>query len=371
MSRTREKRVGEQLHVNERPVKFTYWPILRRGRGRATTQTQVFTNDPWGLIRASLNEIENDQIRTDAEYYFEQSVDFQKAYNNSTSIASKPLLLYYCMMNLVKTLLLKRGFKPSVDEAKHGLQESNSDLSFENHKLVYYRSSGTTSNLFDDFYQFLTNDRLKNRAIIKLSDIVYQILNGHRIMCSSTRSAEKFISLKDITLLNNDDNELWMNFKVEKHDLRRLRVSVKDFLKRTDLKDNFSHVSSDGIYYEFELDTPITHGGWPSDYLEQLSNKLIPPTWVVLSSSKPYRKYYAYMANKSDNELVLPQLASIYAFSFYLSSITRYRPSQFKKIMKSNYSTFVSEFINNQLVQFVYLVASEFAKRDVVKPSIV
>jgi hypothetical protein len=76
-------------------------------------------------------------------------------------------------------------------------------------------------------------------------------------------------------------------------------------------------------------------------------------------------------ANPSQNKQVLPQLLSIYAIMFYLGSITRYRPLWYDQIAASEFGTFVESFIDSQPTQFLYLMASYFAEREVVKAAIV
>jgi hypothetical protein len=62
---------------------------------------------------------------------------------------------------------------------------------------------------------------------------------------------------------------------------------------------------------------------------------------------------------------------SIYAITFHLGSITRYRPHHFDRIIDGHYGPRIEEFISGQPLQFIYLMASEFAEQDVTKPSIV
>ena len=93
--------------------------------------------------------------------------------------------------------------------------------------------------------------------------------------------------------------------------------------------------------------------------------------WVTVASVPPYRRYYLYLAPTADHAQLLPQLLSIYAVTFYLGSITRYRPHHFDKIVDSPMGPRIEEFISGQPLQFIYLMASEFAEQDVTKPSIV
>ncbi|QZA77472.1 hypothetical protein K4H28_14485 [Deefgea tanakiae] len=67
---------------------------------------------------------------------------------------------------------------------------------------------------------------------------------------------------------------------------------------------------------------------------------------------------------------ILPLLLSIYARAYYFGSITRYRPHHYPSITDSAFGSRVQDFITGQPQQFLYLLASEFAKREIAKPSI-
>src|ERR671924_350294 len=60
---------------------------------------------------------------------------------------------------------------------------------------------------------------------------------------------------------------------------------------------------------------------------------------------------------------LVPQLLSIYAITFYLGSITRYRPHHFDRMISGPYGPRIQDFVTGQPLQFLYLMASEFAKQ--------
>jgi hypothetical protein len=55
----------------------------------------------------------------------------------------------------------------------------------------------------------------------------------------------------------------------------------------------------------------------------------------------------------------------------YLGSIVRYRPHHFDRILASQYGPFIEAFLNDQPTQFIYLMASEFAEKEVTRAAIV
>jgi hypothetical protein len=55
---------------------------------------------------------------------------------------------------------------------------------------------------------------------------------------------------------------------------------------------------------------------------------------------------------------------------FYLGSVTRYRPQQFDTLVEGRFGGPVQEVLASQPGQFLYLIASEFAQREVTHPAI-
>lgn len=103
----------------------------------------------------------------------------------------------------------------------------------------------------------------------------------------------------------------------------------------------------------------------------KLADELRPLLWEAVSSSPPYRRYYLYHCPTAEATLVLPQLASIYATMYFLSSITRYRPHHFHRLLDGAYGPFIESFLNDQPQQFLFLMASSFNERDVTKAALV
>lgn len=101
--------------------------------------------------------------------------------------------------------------------------------------------------------------------------------------------------------------------------------------------------------------------------MDQLKRRI----WVTVNSSQPYRRYYAYMAPVSEHGAVLPQLLSIYAITYYLGSITRYRPQLFDTLLAGRFGPRIEEFVSAQPMQFIYLTASEFAEQEITRPALI
>src|SRR5271168_3091569 len=97
-------RDGELLRVKDRPLEFSFWPMERTTR-RYGLGSRVFATDPWTVIRRSIVDRCPALSRDAALALFEQSQDFYRAAESGVK-AAKPLLLYYCFMNLAKAYIL-------------------------------------------------------------------------------------------------------------------------------------------------------------------------------------------------------------------------------------------------------------------------
>lgn len=89
---------------------------------------------------------------------------------------------------------------------------------------------------------------------------------------------------------------------------------------------------------------------------------------MTVATVPPYRRFYAYVPPSGEP---IPQLASIFALSFLFGDMVRYRPLEYEALLKGEYGPRVGDFVSGQPMQFLYLVASLFAKQDVTRPSIV
>jgi hypothetical protein len=169
---------------------------------------------------------------------------------------------------------------------------------------------------------------------------------------------------------------MWLRLYFVADDLSRLGVTQQRLLTETRLAGRFAAVacndqfeSRDLLCFE-QVVTHNYHGGYPADEFQPVIAAVRDRLWTTVATVTPYRRYYVYLAPVPDHGFVLPQLLSIYAIVYHLGSITRYRPHQYDNISNGPFGPWVQEFVNGQPLQFLYLMASEFARQDVTKPAI-
>ena len=375
----REPRRGEILKIKQRPVAYTRHPVVR-GERRYGLQTRLFATNPWSVIRGSVNEISDSSTKNQARAFIEQAEDFYRAFQSAHETASKPLLVYYAMLNLAKAFALKKGTKTKYDRAKHGLQEGvhPQGVEFDNSFLKAFKSKLSSVNIFDDFLHALCNGNLGTaEKVYDLKHIHAQILQGHRLWASAYNNIERFIEIARVDFIHSQtDKNIWLVINVFADDLTRFNISRKTLIEQSGLKNYFANVKSNEIVdgrllLKFEQITPLSYSGRPSDKIEELVAAIRNNIWSAVLKMPPYRKNYLYLSPPSEVPHRLPQLASVYAFIYYLGSVTRYRPYYLETILSKPYGAHIEEVISNVPQQFLFLLASEFAAREVAHAPIV
>ena len=383
-----QPRAGGVLRIKDRPLEFSFWPVERTTR-RFGLGTRIFATDPWTVIRRSAERRCLAVTRDSAFALLEQAEDFYHAAESGVK-AAKPLLLYYCFMNLAKAFILTARRREDVNNAMHGLAE-RLDPSPNNHELINaflqahptcaagpVAPAGQTINNFDELLLAITG----TGVVVNRYDLVRlmpQVVPGHRLWVESTRGNEdeRFVSIYEIECCSDRNlKTIWLRLYLFADDLKRMNLGHQLLLDRARLTHLFTEVACNRsvggrklICFEQSNTTGYNHR--PSDEIPVLVQTVRHFLWRTVLNAPPYRKYYLYAAPLAEHQQVLPQILSIYGITFYLGSIVRYRPHHFDRILKSEFGPYIEAFLNDQPTQFIYLIASEFAEKEVTKAAIV
>lgn len=369
-------RNGHRVQVKGRTVEFSFWPT-RPGRRHRGLQSRLFVLDPWAIVRQTVEkECPRPQSRRhEALATLEQAEDFYAMGTERGTEAAQPLALYYSYMNLAKTLCLTRGMRATFDQAQHGLKER---LGGQQRELVdaYLIADPTTQIKAQNFAELLSalgGAQLSAQTTFNLPALLPQILPGHRLWAQAVGKVERFIAIDDLQFWHDAAaHSLWLRIYLRAEDLSRLGVSHQRMLVESGLGGAFREVQSDlpdRICLE-QIAVQACPNNYPADFLHHLVASVRPCLWATVSSIPPYRRYYIYLCPPAEAAQRLPQLMSMYAITFYLGSITRYRPHHFDALLSGAFGPRIRDFVTGQPPQFIYLMASEMAGRDIAKPSI-
>lgn len=377
-------RVGDALRVNKKLVPYSFWPTKTGPKGNASLQSLLFSLDPWAIIDQAIKATCPSGAKAEALACLHQARDFYEGAIDTQRVSARPLVLYYCFMNLVKALCLTRGPQTTFDKAQHGLSEmlrapGNRELT--DAFLRAFPSPNKNGDLqnFAEFMSALTGNVLPAQQDFNIPVLLPQILPGHRLWAFAANKKERFVAVHDIrTFLVKGTGELWMNLYFVSDDLSRIGVTSATFLAESSLAPTFAQVAcgetdnSGRSLICYQQVTPVVCANSKyANHLHQLFGSIRPFLWATVATVPPYRRHYVYLRPAAEAPQVLPQLLSIYALAYYLGSITRYRPHHFPSITDSVFGPRIQDFITGQPQQFLYLLASEFAKREITKPSIV
>jgi hypothetical protein len=376
-----QERAGGRLTVKNKIVPFSIWPMKEARRGRYRLQSLLFSLDPWAIIIHTIVAECPNAAKAEALACIDQARDFFSSSSQAGVLEARPLTLYYSYMNLVKAFCLTRGISPSFDKAQHGLSEQLRPNGIEL-TGAYLRAFPSPSpqhllQNFAEFYFALTGSRMGVQQDFDLPSLLPQVVPGHRLWALASGRQERFVSVYDIRFeFDYVQKHLWLKLYLVAEDLTRLGVSHKKVLNEARLAPYFREVAttetaeSEKALVCFEQCVPEHYSGYPSDRLNELIHVIRPMLWLTVSTTSPYRRYYLYLCPANELPTLLPQMLSIYAISYYLGSITRYRPHQYPLIVKGPFGPRIQDFITGQPLQFLYLMASEFARQDVTKPAI-
>jgi hypothetical protein len=385
-----QPKAGELLRIKDRPVEFSFWPMERTTR-RYGLGTRVFATDPWTVIRRSAERRCLAATRDAAFALLGQAEDFYRAAESGVK-AAKPLLLYYCFMNLAKAFVLTCRQRADVNSAMHGLSEKLDPPPNDQELINAFLHADSTVGpgpvapgnqkirVFDELHEAIAGSRIAaNPTRFDLPRLMPQVVPGHRLWVegNADANAERFVSVERISFAQNVGNkEIWLQLFLFADDLRRINIGHQQFLNQARLNGLFREVRTeekeDGralLCFEQIHATVYTHR--PSDKVPEVVASVRHLLWRTVLSTPPYRKYYLYGAPTNEHAQVLPQVLSIYAITFYLGSIVRYRPHHFDRILEKGYGPFIEAFMNDQPSQFTYLMASEFAEKEITKAAIV
>lgn len=356
---------------------------MYRGTRRPGLQSYIFATNPWALISASIRERCPAVARDEALASIVQAESFYKAATEADVWAAKPLLTYYCLLNLVKAYGLTEALHQTFDKAQHGLtsmRHPGGDELTDSFLRAFPSPNPRNGDyqLFDEFLRVIRGNGLPGQADYPLAALLPQIVPGHRIWCDASRQRERFVSLESIEIMESRPRrEIWLRLSVFADDLTRLGVTHATLMSEGDLNPRFREITSAVheatgrrlLRFEEVVTTP--YRGRAADQIQRLVSGFQNHLWATVLSVPPYRKYYLHLSPPAEAPQRLPQVISIYAIFYYLGSLTRYRPQYFDEVLQGAYGQQLQEILTNQPSQFLYLMASEFARREVTRAAIV
>ncbi len=317
-------------------------------------------------------------LKPAAKAFLQQAQEFYLA-TQANVVASKPLLLYYAFLNLAKTFILTMGVVEELSNARHGLHASTPATptpgrAFRDASVRAFPADDAHCNLFDLFSRALGTPKLAEITEYRLTALLPQIVLGHRAWLMAAGGQERFIPLHELRFYSKpNQRRVWLTIVMMEEDLKRFGISHNAVLTRSGLSRNFREVGwqeevNGKQLWAAEQLKPVSYTSRPSDVLPQVISACRTFLWPIVRTVPPYRRYYVYLVPPGEPRL--HPLCSVYLLMFYLGSVARYRPQDLSIIQKSKFHAQIENFLDTYPQQFFYLLASEFAERDVCWPAV-
>jgi hypothetical protein len=365
-----DARAGTRVVVRKQAVPFSYWPMRKTNR-RWGLHSMVYATDPWPVISASLRHQCSASTLPSAESFVRQAREYFRAAENATAIETKPVLYYYSFLNLAKAFALARGQAALVGAVQHGLSDRGAASSLAAAEVLAFKSTSTKTNAFYELHEALGWDPSAFPSIMRVGELMSQILVGHRLWREASGGRERFIQVEEVHLLHDaKKRQLWGAIDLTAAAIRRRSRSFANIRDEGGMASDWVVAQPpDASMRRFEQKSPVTYGHRSSDNVMDVIDSLRPVLWRTITSTEPYRRYYLYLSPPS--EVRLDQLLSTYALMYYLGSLTRYRPLELLSAIDGPYGEFLHEFLAAQPQQFVFAIASEFLQREVSRAGVV
>ena len=351
-------RTGKRL-VNQ-PTGFPAFFGSRR-------KPRVITSDVWAFLRNHSQKVLKGEAETKALAYIDQAFEFYEAGANPR-ISSRPVLYYYSFLNLVKLLLIHRNIAlpPAV---RHGISDPKANirrrLRFESQAVRVEVGASDHSNLFPELIGALSGKSLRRPAVFLVKDLMAQIPGIHRTYCQVVDWEPIFCPLYATEILSGGSS-VWVRIRLKRHgtDVNKTLPKLRNLSEFERVLTQVEPHDADNEVW-FETKTPVPGSRKGIDAAIRVLWKQIQScgVWALLTGDG-----YRYYLGDVPAARRFPQLCSAYAIMFYLGSLTRYKPYDFDKIIKRDYAWLVSEFLETQPLQFVYVLASTISGVDVVRP---
>ncbi len=311
-----------------------------------------------------------------------QGFDLYRASQLAQDVASRPLLLYYSIMQVVKAFCYAYRGVPTAPGFKHGLSDKHrtgQDDPFKADKITPQVSDSKSRSIFADFLSELGGVLpmcVKSGATkaepepFQVLDVLGQIVIGSRALYQARRQRERFIQIERIAFMHDSSKkEVWMKAYIRSGDLSRLHYTAADLMAAANVSGSWTVAAYDRLYENGPTYAVLEHKAAkyatiPSESLDGLVRSARPAIWQTAIHGKPYHRHYLFMPPSGG--VVLPQLASMFMGIFHFGSVTRYHPNDFRAFLSGRYGHYVGQFIETQAIQMLYLLTSEWARQDVV-----
>lgn len=318
--------------------------LVSLGKNEKLVISDIWAFWDYVIKKASKDKREEDFLKS----LLEQARHFYITAETSP-IKSQPLLFYYSFLNFSKIVI-------NLDR-RHGPRKLYMHGINENHNNKFLHSTITKQKQKNNIVQVaheVVSIFDKNISIDDIQLNVRELLNHcvgvHRAYSEIYNQTEVFFKLESQKLYKNGKELI---FKAE------VKCTTADIEKLTALGYRIIQEEERFMYTENILMSSYTPAR--RDYAKLSDTIQKRGIWYFIGNNG----YTMYLSNSTTGRY--SQESIIYMVMFYLGSITRYHPYMFDEIFSDKEQWLMSEFLNTQPKQYLYLATARILGQSVLK----
>lgn len=264
-------------------------------------------------------------------------------------VKSQPLLYYYSFLNLSKIIINLDGSHGPRKMYFHGMTE-NHNHKFAHSTITKQRQKHNVVQVAHELISVFDPAITTADLVINVRDTLNHCVGVHRAYSEIYNQPEVFCRLTNYRLFKNGKQLI---FKAE------LQCSASDVAALT--ARGYTIVREEDSHFYVETMAIGSYTPKRADYAslsEIIRNRGI---WYFIGNAG----YTLYLSNSTRGRY--SQESIIFMVMFYLGSITRYHPYMFDEIFSDKEQWLMSEFLNTQPKQFLYLSTARILGQSVLK----
>lgn len=318
--------------------------LVSLGKNEKLVISDIWAFWDYVIKKASKDRKEEDFLKS----LLEQARHFYITAETSP-IKSQPLLFYYSFLNFSKIVINLEGRHGPRKLYMHGISENHnnkflhSTITKQKKKVEIIQVAHEIVSVFD-----------KNIPVvdvkINVRDLMNHCVGVHRAYSEIYNQTEVFFRLGSQKLYKNG-RELIFSAEV--------KCTADDLASLTDRGYNITQNDDQFIYTE--KITMTAYAPTRRDYAALSDAIRQRGIWYFIGNGG----YTLYISNSTTGRY--SQESIIYMVMFYLGSITRYHPYMFDEIFSDKEQWLMSEFINTQPKQYLYLATARILGQSVLK----
>ncbi|MBO6830693.1 MAG: hypothetical protein JJ876_14170 [Muricauda sp.] len=356
-----EAELGEQVKRDYKAVK--YFPF-----GNESGAPFILTSDPFSYLQAWLDSkiggIIKDRgkkrdLYTKAKYFAELAEGFNIS-SKQARMPAKGTLIYYSLINLVKSYLLVNGYDLETKTEHHGLSlPSDKKL---NLKLSNINDNGIS--IFHEFSKVIGVEVKNNEGVeLKFDEILRELPEVHEIgyaLDLFPKTKRKFLPVDLLIRTNANRKKIYYTVAYEK---KFDKIMKTDRLSKGVFDSKLEHIECQAdttkkyfkskLIFNYTNTSDISHKRAYNKICEDIKDLRITP----LITRNGYRNYLNLEPSR------LHRLSATLAFAYYIGTVARYRPTLNKEILRGKYQSIIQEAVNSCPNQFYYLLVSHITNQ--------